>query len=262
MLANYNLEDYRAEVLNDNTNNSQYVLKKYMEIIDPENSFYIDIGSSFSSNIDEKSLIDSEKSIFFECNPEKEFFYKKFEEKNNNFHFINKKVTPENIVNLIKEKTSKTDPKLLDIDIDGYDYYVLHSLLLNYSPSLIIAEINEKIPVPIKFTVKYDKDYWWDGSHFYGMSLSKAYEVFEKFDYDVINLTYNNVFAVKKEKNPGLKSYGEEELYNTFYKNADWKNYYYYNKDVEHFLYLEKKELLDSINEFYKKHNGKYELYI
>lgn len=256
------LKNYKAEVLNNNTNDSKYVLKKYMEIIDPKNSFYIDIGSSFSSNLEEELLLNSEKAIFFECNPEKEFFYKEFEKKNKNFHFINEKVTPENIVKLIKQKINRKDPKMLDIDIDGYDYYVLQALLLELSPSIIIAEINEKIPPPIKFTVKYDKDYWWDGSHFYGMSLSKAYEVFERFDYDVVNLTYNNVFAVKKEKNPGLKCYDAEELYNKFYKNADWQKYYDYNKNVEYFLNLDEKDLLKSISEFYKNYNGKYDLYI
>ena len=91
---------------------------------------------------------------------------------------------------------------------------------------------------------------------------SKAYEIFERFDYDVVNLTYNNVFAVKKEKNPGLKGYDAEELYNKFYKNADWQKYYDYNKNVEYFLSLDEKDLLKSISEFYKNYNGKYDLYI
>lgn len=251
---------YQAEIINNNTNDTRFVLSRYMELIEPGNTFYIDIGSSYQSNLDQKLIEDSEICLFFDCDPNKQGF-KKLEMINKNFHFIDKKVTPDNIIETIQKFTPRTNPKIIDLDIDGYDFYVLESILQQTQPSLIVAEINEKIPPPIKFTVKYDKDYWWDGTHFYGVSLSKIYELFDKFNYDVINLTHNNVFAVRKEFNPGLKAFRPIELYDKFYINANWEQYFSYNKNVKHFLALETSTAYEEISFYFRTYFGKYLLH-
>jgi len=99
----------------------------------------------------------------------------------------------------------------LNIDIDGYDYYVLDAILSTYRPHLITAEINENIPPPIKFSILYTKNGSWNGwsgkssDHFFGMSISKLYDLCIKHSYDLINLNYNNAFLMPHETNIGGK---------------------------------------------------------
>lgn len=82
-------------------------------------------------------------------------------------------VTPENVVALLLANETPKEFDFLNLDIDGYDYFVLDQILSNYRPKLVCTEINEKIPPPIKFTVKWDASYIWAGDHFYGQSISQ-----------------------------------------------------------------------------------------
>ncbi len=89
-----------------------------------------------------------------------------------------------------------------DIDIDGYDYFVLDELLSSFRPAIICAEINEVIPPPIKFTVKLHPSYVWGENHFLGQSICQLSLLCKKYDYILVELHYNNAFLVPKELNP------------------------------------------------------------
>lgn len=252
--------EFEAAKINNNSNNDKLTLKKYIELIDPDNKFYIDIGSSYEHNLAMDFIIDSDLTIFFECDLLKASYYDNWNL--NNFNLITTKITPTNATDLIEGITDNITPKLIDIDIDGYDYFVLKALLNKFTPSLIVAEINEKIPPPIKFTVKYDPDYWWDSSHFYGMSLSKMCELAKEYGYELINLTYNNVFLVHKDKNPGLETYTAKEAYDRFYRYAGWERYFSHNEDMRPLLRYTPENGVNFLHDLFKKYEGKYELYI
>ena len=131
------------------------------------------------------------------------------------------------------------------------------------TPTIILAEINEKIPPPIKFAVKYDPNYSWDFSHFYGMSLAKLCELLEKHGYDLINLVFNNAYAVRRDKNPDLKVLSAEEAYNIFYKNAGWEEHFPYNKNMGSLLEMTPEEGIGFVREFFKdRDENSYELYL
>lgn len=169
-------------------------------------------------------------------------------------------VYPDNVVSLLEGYEVPYDFGFLSFDIDGYDYFVLNELLKKFRPTLICAEINEKIPYPIKFTVKYDRNYLWDVNHFFGQSISQLYTLCEKYDYDLVELYYNNAFLVPKEKNSHLPSLHPEEAYLRGYVNKpDRQQKFPYNKDVDVLLQMQPQEALEFINEFFKKYEGKYE---
>jgi hypothetical protein len=63
-------------------------------------------------------------------------------------------VTPNNVVSLLLANDTPKEFAFLNLDLDGYDYFVLEQILTHYRPKLICKEINEKIPPPIKFSVK------------------------------------------------------------------------------------------------------------
>jgi len=246
-------------------------------LVDKDNKFYIDIGSSFEYNLSRQRIFDSSRTIFFECDPQKVANFRSSDPVGTanlpNFILVDDKATPDNIVEHIQNATDNPNPKLVDLDIDGYDYYVLEAILeAGILPSLILAEINEKIPPPIKFTVKYWSEYWFteqnitgttNDSHFYGMSLSKFYELANKYGYDVINLTFNNVYAVRRDKNPGLKAFEASELYDTFYKNLRLSGaapMFDYNANMDPLLTLSPEEGINFLR-FHYESRGKRGFY-
>ncbi|MFT2008808.1 hypothetical protein ACMA1I_09055 [Pontibacter sp. 13R65] len=169
-------------------------------------------------------------------------------------------VYPDNVIKLLEGNEIPYDFGFLSFDIDGYDYFVLNELLKKYRPTLICAEINEKIPYPIKFTVRYDRNYMWEVNHFFGQSIGQLYTLCEKYDYDLVELYYNNVFLVPKEKNLSLTKLNPEEAYlNGYVNKSDRKKKFPYNKDVDVMLEMEPEEALKFLNIYFKKYEGKYQ---
>jgi len=240
------------------------LVTRYINSINDEHRIYVDIGSSFCPNIDISLIEKSVKSVFFEATKEKADALRNKLPKN--CVVAREMVSPDNIMPLIQEQIGTKDITFLDLDIDGYDFFVLQSILKETCPYIIMAEINEKIPPPIKFTVKYEPEYWWDSSHFFGMSTSKFYELIEKHEYDVVGLHFNNIFAIRKDKNiSALPHLLVDEAYNNGYKNPRMTGNatdFNYNRSVDHLLSLEPKEALNAIVELLKDYQGKYEIYI
>ena len=55
-------------------------------------------------------------------------------------------VTPENVVPLLQGNGAPRELEFLNLDVDGYDHYVLEALLHEFRPLLVCAEINGNIP--------------------------------------------------------------------------------------------------------------------
>ena len=237
--------------------NDTPILTNYINLIEPENKFYINVGSSDEFNLDRSLIRNSDITLFFEYDKNKLWNYNDL---GKNFHIFNERVTPFNLKNFVEYKTQLKNPKLLDIDIDGYDFFVVKEFLNHFRPTIILAEINEKIPPPIKFAVKYSDNYAWDVSHFYGASIEKYAELFDTNGYEMINLSYNNVYAVAKEKNPNLQTYKPKELFDKFYKNTDRNNYFGHNRNVDFWLNLSEKEARNCILSFFKERDNEFEL--
>jgi hypothetical protein len=241
--------------------NDQQVIKNFLDKIDKGQKIYVDIGSSDQSNLPKEIIKDGNKTLFFEIDSRKASVWKN----DHNFEIINKKVTPNNVYDLIFEKNPKdSEITFLDIDIDGYDFHVLNNLLQKTRPFLIVAEINEKIPPPIKFSVKYNDNYFWNVSHFYGMSISKFDELAETYEYDLIELTANNIYAIRKDKNIGFQTFSSESLYNEKYKNPRLKGLlpeFNHNNNFDNVLSMNKDDAIKYINSFFINYTDQYELY-
>jgi hypothetical protein len=108
------------------------------------------------------------------------------------------RAAPHNIVSLLQSYEMPADLAVLSLDIDGNDYWVLRAILSQFRPQLIVTEINEKIPPPIRFVVKYDPNFQLR-HHFFGYSMAVLSDLCDEFDYVILRLEYNNAFLAPKE---------------------------------------------------------------
>lgn len=238
------------------------------EFIDKINGddVYVDIGCSTPDTTDSlpSSIIkQSKSSLLIEYNSGKfkqtDSFYSNF----SNVKVLNESVTPNNIVNLIKDnlQSDHKNIKLLDLDIDGYDYFVLKSILENLKPKAICSEINEKIPPPVRFAVKYDKDYKWDNSHFYGYSMQTGYDLCLEFGYKLCAFDFPNILMIRNDIDVGV-NIEPKELYSKYYIEKGYPKSKSHNLNVIHFLDEKPlEEKIKDINKFYSKYQGRFILH-
>lgn len=99
-------------------------------------------------------------------------------------------VTAENVVELVRkglDHFNQTGFDLLSIDVDGNDGYLAESILLaKYNPSVVIVEINEILPPPVRFQQPYNAKYVWDKTKNSGWSLQSVADLMERFGYDCV----------------------------------------------------------------------------
>lgn len=115
-------------------------------------------------------------------------------------------VTTANVSGLLTAAGVPVDFGLLSLDIDGCDYDVLRGILeIGFRPGLIFAEINAKIPPPVKFAVRDGRGFMSRGNDSCnGMSLSAAVPLAEEHGYVLLGVDYNNAYFAPAE-NPSAK---------------------------------------------------------
>lgn len=168
-------------------------------------------------------------------------------------------VTPENVTALLREHSVAREFGVLSLDIDSYDYWVLDALLKSYRPYLVVTEINEKIPPPIRFVVKYDPDFQ-PAHHFFGHSIQSLADLCAEHRYSIIELEYNNAFLVPAET-PGALALDPTEAYRRGYlERPDRREKFSSNADVEALHTMPPAAGVEFIKRFFSRHAGKYEI--
>jgi len=169
------------------------------------------------------------------------------------------RVTPANVNALLESHGVPRGFDLLSLDIDSYDYWVLDRVLESFRPRLVVTEINEKIPPPIKFVVNYDPDFRLQ-HHFFGYSIASLGELCARHRYALIALEYNNAFLAPREL-PGVRPLDFAEAYRRGYlERADRRERFHRNLDMEALHTLSPEEGVAFIRRFFARHEGKYDL--
>jgi len=167
------------------------------------------------------------------------------------------RVNRENVVPLLHSVHVEKDFSVLSLDIDGNDYWILNAILAEFRPSLIVTEINEKIPPPIRFVVKYDPDFHLR-HHFYGYSTSALMDLCKRYDYGLLELEYNNAFIAPAEL-AGDRFVDPQIEYAKGYRDRpDRKRQFPLNFEMEELLSMTPEEGLQFIEQFYKNEAGNY----
>ena len=170
-------------------------------------------------------------------------------------------VRPQSVVNLLRAYEVPEEFEVLSLDIDSYDYWVLDALLGSFRPRLIVTEINEKIPPPIRFIVKYDPTFTLK-HHFFGYSIASLEDLCAKHQYVMLGLEYNNAFIAPVEL-PGAGAKGVDAV--TAYREGyldrpDRRKKFPLNADMELLHTLSPAAAVKFLKQFYARHAGKYEL--
>lgn len=242
-------------------------VKQYLKNDSLDFNYFVDIGASdgvSSSSTLEFAKMPNWHGLSIEYDDSKfsklQYVYRKYK----NISLANKKVTPGSIVDILLDYEVPKNFSFLNIDIDSYDLEVSKSLFqLGYRPDIVSIEINEKIPPPIYFNVKYDQEHFWQGDHFFGCSLTAAVEEFSKFDYLLAEFRLNNAIFVNLIKFPELTPKNASIAYEEGYKSIiNRKELFKYNHDVEILHELNNDEKIVFINNLFKKYKNMYELKI
>lgn len=235
-----------------------YSLDFLLSICNEENYYMIDIGAQYGPGPTFKYLSSSEYSgLAIEGS---EHSYKVLcsnlpnpkVDKHLGF------VTPDNVCNIFEKYHVPKTPDILKIDIDGYDLSVLRSILSKYTPKIITCEINEKIPPPVYFEVKYSPTYEWDTSHFFGFSLQAGYDILSKYGYTLVYLEEGNngVFIHKdffdKTLIEGLNKLMPKDIYKRDYLDSKIYQKFPWNSDIHHWTTInDTQELIKDIFDYF-----------
>lgn len=121
-------------------------------------------------------------------------------------HYIRDWITLDNLYHLTLQGLNYlqvTTPNVVSLDLDGNDYHFVEHLLKNkISPALFIVEYNAKFIPPARFVMDYNPTHQWDGSDYYGASLTNYVELFSQYGYRLVCCnaqTGSNAFFVREE---------------------------------------------------------------
>lgn len=136
-------------------------------------------------------------------------------------------VKPDNVCDILARNNTPKDFDFLNLDLDSSDYWVLQSILTNYSPRLICSEINGTLDPGASIALLYEDGYTWDYTNKYGYSFAAGKKLLEKHGYKIIyNLHDTNIFAVKKELVEGIEFIpvtAKRNMYHPVNTKAQWK---------------------------------------
>ncbi|WP_156027730.1 hypothetical protein [Candidatus Solirubrobacter pratensis] len=169
-------------------------------------------------------------------------------------------VTPVNVVPLLRAYGIPTEFGFLDLDIDGYDYFVLDALLADFRPTLICVEINESFPPPLRFRVKWDPKWSYAGDHLHGFSIGALGELAHQHGYAIVDLFYNNAFLVPAERAGGAALTPEEAYQRGYLGRADRLERLPWNAELEPMQRLSPEEASLFFAERHPNRGDTYEL--
>lgn len=182
------------------------------------------------------------------------------------FDIYNGYITPLNALTIFEQYNVPYDLDILKIDIDGYDLEVLRVILSKYKPKIIIAEINEKIPPPICFEVKYKENYSWDESHCFGFSIQAGAKVMNANNYKIASIYHlNNIFCINDDlcKSLQIDSNNTDDYIKNLYKKEyidDFRRLRIlpWNENVNYWLGISDAEILkNEINNYFVYNNNR-----
>jgi hypothetical protein len=172
-------------------------------------------------------------------------------------------VTPANVAALLHEHDVPAGFEVLNLDLDSWDLQVMEAILQDFHPMVITMEVNEKVPPPVHFAVRWDPDHVWREDHFYGCSLTAAAALVREHGYVLESLAYNNAFFVRADVAHGRFANQRVDIaWASGYRDRpDRRDLFPWNHDVEHLLHLEPDAVIADLQRRFARYAGRYDLH-
>lgn len=165
--------------------------------------------------------------------------------------------TPLNILELLQAAGIPKRFGFLSLDIDGFDHDVLDTVLGDYRPALICAEINERFPPPILFNVPYSPQFQFDGDGCWGQSIATLDQLRARHGYVLLAVDYMNAFLAPGES--GLEGISADEGYRAGYADRlDRLHRFPWLKEFEDLQRLPPLEAVDWITRRFQGRAGQF----
>lgn len=194
------------------------IINYITEILEIKNGIFVEFGCGNGlENNTHLLLLKNWKGIWIDGDKENiEYINTNLPKNNNKLVLDNSFVTTKNIVSIVENGLSTLkalDIDILSMDLDGNDIYLLESLLEKYTPKIIIAEYNGKIPFGVNITVRYNPTAWRDADDFFGVSFSELVERLTNYKVITCGLSGVNAFFVHKDFAHHFPDYQPKEIY-------------------------------------------------
>lgn len=243
--------------------NEQQILGKYVQELLPNERprTVVDIGAGNGVRWSNSYalLLEGWKALAIEADEQKYALLSRLYRSFPLAHACQSRANPDNIRSLLKDFDIESDFGVLCLDIDGNDYWILDAILTAFRPALVVTEINEKIPPPIRFAVKYDP-YFALRHHFYGYSIATLADLCARHRYGILQLEYNNAFLAPLELGRGRFLDADTAYAQGYRDRPNRKHRFPLNFDMETLLSMTPEEGLAFLRQFYSKEDGNYYL--
>ncbi|HEV7743922.1 MAG TPA: hypothetical protein VGO56_02895 [Pyrinomonadaceae bacterium] len=243
--------------------NEQNILAKYIaQLLPPDQPrTVVDIGAGNGVRWSNSYalLLAGWKALGVEVDPQKYALLEKVYRKFPNARASNSLAEPANIASLLQKFDIERNFGVLCLDIDGNDYWVLDEILEEFRPGLVVTEINENIPPPLRFVVKFDPQFQLR-YHFYGYSIAALEDLCEQHNYGILELEYNNAFLAPRELKSAQFRDATTAYREGYLDRPERKERFATNLDMEGLHSLSPEEGIRFLHNFYAADVGNYYL--
>lgn len=243
--------------------NEEQILAKYIDELLPTDrpTTVVDIGAGNGVRWSNSYalMLQGWKTLGIEADPKKSALLSRAYQNFPNAHAHHSRVEPQNISSVFEHYDIEKNFGVLCLDIDGNDYWILDAILSSFRPGLIVTEINEKIPPPVRFVVKYDPDFKLR-HHFYGFSIAALADLCARHGYGILQVEYNNAFLAPVEIGRHKFIDAASAYRHGYADRPDRKQRFALNFDMESLLSMTPEESIEFLREFYSAEKGNYHL--
>ncbi len=239
----YNLDKINNFEFKFTSQNNEDGIIDYIFSQIPNNKYFVEIGFSYyecnSLNLIKNGwsgkLIDADRDECLTLKRLASFFYPK-----SNIKIINKKISIENINNLIFPETNGQIIDFFSLDIDGNDYWVLKELNTE-KINVICCEYNHYIGNKVKKTMPYNPNHVWKNNGCFGASLEAITVLLDKkgFNLVAVESSGTNAFFVKKKYIDKFDILSSEKSWRSIDRNNGEEQINFIKRSVKSFKFFE-----------------------
>ncbi|WP_233532224.1 hypothetical protein [Paenibacillus alkalitolerans] len=194
------INNYERSVFSQNGEDG--ILEIIFSRIGTKHNFFVEFGVGDGIQCNARYLVSQKDwgGLMIEGNP---IMYQRMQQNMTLFpkvKTLKEFIAKDNISGIFKKMGIPVEFDLLSIDIDGNDYWVWQALH-QYKPRVTVIEYNAYHKPPERWVMQYNESHVWDGTTYYGASLSSLAALGKKMGYALIGTESMgvNAFFVRQD---------------------------------------------------------------